>query len=150
MVFFDRGALLIAGCVFCGVFGGLPMADAAGVGQTGAGLPYYIGGVTSQEPKDVALRRPRHNFVLQVVSGLSGGPIADAEAKISDASGKLLLGVAMDGPWLLITLEPGRYRVAVRFQDEVMHRDVEIAAKGQSELTLGFRSSPEVSLLLQR
>ena len=82
-----RAVLLSAVCAFCTLLTTWSGAHAAGASQTEAGLAHYSGGVTDLELKEVALRRPRHNFVLQVVSALSGGPIADAEVKITDIAG---------------------------------------------------------------
>ena len=79
-------------------------------------------------------------------SSLSGGPVADAQVRISDATDKVVLDTAMDGPWLLVSMAPGRYRVVVTFQDETLRREVEIPASGQRELAVGFRSAGEVSL----
>ena len=132
---------------FWALFAALAPANATDLYRTVAGLRYYTGGVTTEELRAVALLRTRHNFVLQVVSGLSGGPIADADVRITSPAGKVLLAAPMDGPWLLVSLLPGRYRIAVSFQDELLQREVEIAATGQSRMTLSFRSSPEVSLL---
>ncbi len=109
-------------------------------------LPYVTGGVTPKELKAIASRRAQFSFARVARSSLSGGPVADAQVRISDARSKVVLDAAMDGPWLLVSMVPGRYQVAVTFQDETLRSDIEIPASGQRELEVRFRSASEVSL----
>ena len=121
-------------------------AEATDLRRTGAGLAYVTGGVTPQELKAIASQRSQFSFAVVARSSLSGGPVADAQVRIIDASGKQVLDVAMDGPWLLAAIAPGRYQVTVKFQDETLRREVDVPATGQRELAVSFRSATEVSL----
>ena len=121
-------------------------AEATDLRRTSTGLAYLTGGVTPQELKAIATQRSQFSFSLVARSSLSGGPVADAQVRIIDASGKQVLDAAMDGPWLLVAIAPGRYQVTVTFQDETLRRDVDVPATGQRELAVSFRSATEVSL----
>lgn len=119
---------------------------AADVGRADPGARHLTGGVTPQELKAIAARRSEFSFALYARSRLSGGLVADARVHISDGADQVVLDAAMDGPWLLVSMVPGRYRVTVTFQDEILHREVEIPARGQRELVVDFRSAGEASL----
>ena len=56
--------------------------------------------------------------------------VADARMHISDGADQVVLDSAMDGSWLLVSMAPGRSRFTVTFQNEILHRQVEIPAKG--------------------
>ena len=136
-------AAVIAMAIAMAMIGAMAAAD---VGRADPGARHLTGGVTPQELKAIAARRGEFSFALYARSRLSGGPVADARVHISDGAGQVVLNAAMDGPWLLVSMVPGRYRVTVTFQDEILHREVEIPARGQRELVVDFRSAGEVSL----
>ena len=72
--------------------------------------------------------------------------VADARMHISDGADQVVLDSAMDGSWLLVSMAPGRSRFTVTFQNKILHREVEIPAKGQRERVSDFRSAGEVLL----
>lgn len=113
---------------------------------TDKGVAYVLGGVTESELATIASVRPKFNLAVYTRSDLSGAALCDAQIRVTDAQGQTVLDVAMDGPWLLSTLPPGKYQVTATFQNETQQRSFEISPKGSSELRLGFRSDPQVSL----
>ena len=132
--------LLVLGLVAAG------SVAATEVRRSATGLPYVTGGVTAQELKAIATQRAQYSFALVARSSLSGGPVADAQVRISDAADKVVLDAAMDGPWLLVSMAPGQYKLVVSFQDETQRRNIDIPASGQREVEVRFRSASEVSL----
>ncbi len=123
------------------------LAAATEVKSLANGVPYLLGGVTEGELADIEATRSKFNLAIYTRSTLSGAAVCDARVTIFDTTtGKLILELPMDGPWLLSTLPEGRYKITATFQNERQERSIEIAAFGQRELQLGFRSDPQVSL----
>lgn len=67
--------------------------------------------------------------------------LADVEARILDAAGKELVRVRCDSPWLLLKLEPARYRVEGTFRNLVKASNFVAPAKGQARIIVRF---PEI------
>ena len=68
--------------------------------------------------------------------------LADLDVSIADAKGERLAAVRCGGPWLLVNLGPGKYRVRATF-DHRLTKTVTIAAppQGQKRIVIAF---PEV------
>ncbi|MEZ5669540.1 MAG: hypothetical protein R3F55_19300 [Alphaproteobacteria bacterium] len=60
--------------------------------------------------------------------------LADVLTRISDAAGNVVLETGCDGPWLLVDLAPGRYRVTATFAGETRTVDVSVGTQKRDQL----------------
>jgi hypothetical protein len=106
-----RPAFLTATIALVLALGGPSGALAITQGTTAQGASFVSGGVGVGERN--ALERRKHDFNLRVVTAAkgSGAFLAGATVKITDRSGRTVLESTLDGPWLLVGLEPGEYTV---------------------------------------
>lgn len=128
-------------------------AGAAVEGSTPDGVRYASGGVSAEE--QAALRGRFNQFTLRVATAAkgSGAHLASVQARITDAAGKLVLEHRLEGPWLLANLPAGRYRVELRNlaqnaaagSEQVERRDVTVAARRLTELTVHFEAPADTA-----
>jgi hypothetical protein len=127
---------------------------AAGVAYAQAPLPrehtvgavsYVSGGIGSDEAQ--ALREASVDYPLMLeLAAAAGGPrdeyISNAEVRIADSRGTLLLDARADGPLLLVRLPAGRYVVDVQWNGVHRQKTVEIGERHQ-HLLLEFPGSAD-------
>lgn len=80
--------------------------------QVHNGIEFRAGGVGVDERE--ALRTVMHDYNLWLSFTRKGSSAyaADTEVTIRDARGHIVLEALADGPWLLVKLPPGQYRVS--------------------------------------
>jgi hypothetical protein len=119
-------------------------ARAASEGTTLAGRPFVSGGVT-QDERD-ALSALRSRYALEVVTAArgSGAYLAGVHVTVIGENGRKLLDTALDGPWLLVDLAPGRYTVDATLGGQAQSRTVTIPAGGRREAYFYFDVEAEV------
>jgi hypothetical protein len=128
---------------------------AAGVACAQAPLPrehavgavsYVSGGIGNDEAQ--ALREASVDYPLTLeLAAAAGGPrdeyISNAEVRIADSRGALLLDTRTDGPLLLVRLPAGTYAVDVQWNGVHRHKTVEIGERRQ-HLLLEFPGSADL------
>lgn len=107
-------------------------------GKTAQGEPYVSGGVAFGE--SAALDKRRADFSLWVVTAAkkTGSYLAEAQVKITDASGKTVLDTKLDGPWLLVDLKLGRYTVEASFGNQTQRKTTTIHKGDHHEMMFYF------------
>ena len=81
-------------------------------------------------------------FNLKLVFAMkSGGYVSGARVTLADAGGKTLLDTTSEGPWLLVKLPSGRYRVIATLSGKTIERKTAVNAANLK--TLDFRWSSE-------
>ena len=134
--------------------GALLLAAAAGVGaafegSTPGGVRYASGGVSNEEQDALRARFAQYTLRVATAARGSGAHMAGVQARILDSSGQLVLEHRLEGPWLLANLPAGRYRIELRSPAEgtstaqVQRRDVTIAARGMTDVTVHFDTAGE-------
>lgn len=104
------------------------------VDSTAQGLRYYSGGVGLDERE--AVNRQFGHYGLRIeVAEKSGAYIVDVGIRLSDASGRSLLEVHMDGPVLLVDVPPGTYRIDASYGAQQQSRKVTVSAGQQTKTT---------------
>ena len=89
-----------------------PAAFALQRGTTPAGGAYVSGGISESEQAMLRAERSTHTFWLITAAKGSGAYLADVLVRITDArNGQPVLEHRLDGPFLMVDLPPGRYRV---------------------------------------
>lgn len=72
-----------------------------------------------------------------VIAGKGGQFVADSDIIISQES-KEILAVHCGGPWLLVKLSAGRYRIAAVLEGQSTSGEAVVPATGQSQVILRF------------
>lgn len=112
------------------------MADESASWQDQNGTVYLTGGIGDEELARIVEARKDFNVRL-LMAEKTGAYIADVRVKISDGKGKPVLDVAGAGPFLLVKLARGSYRVDADYAGRTLTRKFDVSGG----------SGPEVSLL---
>ena len=127
-------------------------ADTVGAatdGSTPGGIRYASGGVSNEEQDAMRARFAQYTLRVATAAKGSGAYMAGVRARIIDSSGRLVLEHVLDGPWLLVNLPAGRYRIELRSGAEgaagaqVQRRDVTVGARGMTDVTVHFDAAGE-------
>jgi hypothetical protein len=120
-------------------------ARAATAGTTLAGRAYVSGGVTQDEREALAAQRGRYALEVITAARGSGAYLAGVRVRVTDESGRTVLDTMLDGPWLLVDLAPGRYRIDAVLGGTTQSRTVAIPAGGHREAYFYFDVEAEVA-----
>jgi hypothetical protein len=123
-------------------------AQATQQGTTTDGSQYLSGGV-SQDERD-ALKAQRDHFSLWIVTAQqkTGAYLSAVHLTITDAQKKLVFDAPLDGPWLLVDLPLGTYRVGAEFEGQSQHRATTVHTGDHHQVMFYFSGSgdsPSVS-----
>lgn len=103
----------VAGAALCWTLAAAP-ALALQVSPPDAATRYACGGIGQSEQLQMKALRPAYSLWVSTVSQVGGAFLADARLRVSaegDAAPRVDL--RMDGPWCLLALPEGRYRIEV-------------------------------------
>ena len=67
--------------------------------------------------------------------------VADVKVQVTDAAGKLLVDTVIDGPWLILKLPAGRYRVQAQVNGAAQGGNIEVDS-GSQEFGFQFKLAP--------
>lgn len=111
-------------------------ADSDGVVLRAGGIPYASGGVGTESID--RLNRVVGDFNLKLVfAANSGSYLSDVQVAISDGKGKELLSKTSLGPWFLVKLPAGKYRIVANFAGKAETREITVG--GEKLATIDFR-----------
>lgn len=113
-------------------------ALAATEGKTAQGEPYVSGGVALGEKEALKERRPDFSLWVVTAAKKSGSFLADARVKITDEAGKTVLDTKLDGPWLLVNLKVGKYKVDASFGKQTLEKTTNIQKGDHHEMLFYF------------
>ena len=113
-------------------------AVAISVGTTSQGLPYVTGGITDDERSELDANAVPHGLKVVTVARESGDYLADARVVIADADGRKLLDAQLDGPFLQLELDPGRYVVDAQFERQVVSKEIVVGSQAPRVLVFAF------------
>lgn len=121
--------LAIGGC--CQL--ALASAPALPAVQHSGPVTYLSGGVGLDESQ--AMKDAMHDYrlVLEFVGQTAYGNeyLAGVPVEITDAHGKNVLEASANGPFMLVSLAPGRYMVAASYDNKTEQRTVRVRPDGQ-------------------
>ena len=128
--------LALAGAGAVAAVGSLPAERQAG------GVSYVTGGVAEDEVEAFKLARGSYPLSIELVQQ-SGGKnefTADAQVRVTDRSGNVVLDAKADGPFMLVRLPPGSYRVQATLNGRTVEatKPVTVGAKGGVQTMLVF------------
>lgn len=96
--------------------------------ETDTGIMYMTGGVGMESRASMDMAADHYNLKV-VVASTSGAYLADALVTIKDAAGKQVFETMADGPWLLVKLPKGTYRVMAAIDDRQKIRKVSVSSR---------------------
>jgi hypothetical protein len=117
---------------------GSPPALALSEGVTAQGLAFISGGVGQDERETMSVRRNQFSLHVTAAARRSGAYLGDVRVRIVDAAGKIVLETTMDGPWLLVGLALGEYRVEASHGEQALTKTTKIHASDLHEVFFYF------------
>jgi len=90
---------------------------------TDQGVAYLGGGVGVEERDWMQNLEQEYNLKL-IFAGVDGKYLADIAVDIQDDNGDRVLETYVDGPWLLVNLPPGSYRITAACRGSAKSRTV--------------------------
>jgi len=121
----------------------LPAVAAVQTGTVDNGVRYAMGGVGLGEREELRTMFGDYNLWVSTAAR-NGNYLADVDVRVVDErSGDVMLQGAVNGPWLLAELPPGRYIVQATSPDGVaLSRHVQVGRNGLQRALLSFRQRP--------
>jgi hypothetical protein len=132
---FDRSAMAAAmtvGLIALGAPGADARAELPPL-KTQNGVQYVSGGIGSDESQSLRAAMPQYPLALIFASPEAGNVaayLADVQVAITDSAGKTVLNTKSDGPYLLVKLPPGKYKVSANAGGKIQTHDVDVPASG--------------------
>ena len=114
-------------------------------GRTSQDRPFVSGGVDEAEIADIRTKQPFFALSLLTAAKGSGAYLAGVRVRILDGKGQSVVETEMDGPYLLVDLQPGKYQLEAVNEGETQKRALAIAEGRQQRLVIYFKSDADVS-----
>jgi hypothetical protein len=128
-------ALALTGAGVFAAVGVLPPERQAG------NVTYVTGGVAQDQSEAFKLARSSYPLSIELVQK-SGGKnefTADAQVQVSDSAGNVVLNAKAEGPFMLVRVAPGTYRVQATLNGRTVEaKPVTVGAKGGAQAMLVF------------
>lgn len=131
----------VLGAALASAFGA---AGALTSGTTPEGVAYVCGGVGREETAQMRSQFGSYDLWVTTAAQRSGRWLADAQVRISDSHDRVVFDQRLDGPWLLVKLPPGSYRVEATSAAESGHepqhqtKTTTVSARGLRQLIFYF------------
>lgn len=120
--------------------------------KTPGGLAYLSGGISVGDRATMQSERADYSLWVATVAKPSGAYLAGAKLRVVDLKSKTaVLEREMEGPWLMVSLPAGQYRVEATFKadgsdkPQTLSEQVNIAPGGQRQAMMRFDSKALVS-----
>jgi hypothetical protein len=110
------------------------------------GIAYVTGGVSEDEASAFRQARSSYPLSVELVQQKDGRSqfTADADVRVLDGAGKAVLEARADGPFMLLRLPPGQYRVQATLNGRTVEsKPVAVSAGRSAQATLSFPSTPD-------
>lgn len=108
--------------------------------QESQGVSYVTGGVSLDESTAIKAAMSGYPLVVEVYRNAGGKNdyTASSELTITAAKGGKVFSTAMQGPFALLRLKPGRYQIKVDYEGQSKQRSIQVRAGGSSHATFVF------------
>lgn len=120
---------------------GAQAADAPPERQAG-GVAYVTGGVSDDEAAWFKDMRGSYPLAIELVRNNAGKQeyTADAQVRVVDRGGRPVFEAKADGPFILVRLPPGAYRVQASLDGQAIEKPVSVKATGSTRAVLVFQT----------
>lgn len=139
-----KSNLLAAAITATAVLMSVPV-HALEVRTTAEGIAYLSGGVSLEEVEELQSKGRGFGLSLLTAARGSGAHLSDAQVRIVNARNVTVLETTMTGPYLMVGLPPGNYRVEATVDGDTQRVTTAVPANGQRKLVLYFKSTAELS-----
>ncbi|AXF12638.1 hypothetical protein CUJ91_32060 (plasmid) [Paraburkholderia graminis] len=97
------------------------------------GVSFITGGVGEDEV--AAFRSAAHRYNLRMtLASKAGSYLSDVDVTITSKSGRLVLAVRTEGPFLFVALPAGAYQIAAKADHVAQTRKIVVPSSGANEL----------------
>ena len=105
------------------------------------GIPYASGGIGLESRQALLAKQGDYNLMV-TLARRDGHYLGGATIAIRDRTGKTVLEIEAEGPWILAKLPPGIYTVDAKVGSAARSSRVAIAAKGLKRVRLIWDREP--------
>lgn len=106
--------------------------------QTQGEVTFVSGGVGIDEQNALQAMRDDYNLNLLFSVKETGEYLSDVKVHITDSSGNTVLETVSDGPMLFAKLKPGRYKITVDLNGQVIHKTAIVGGKQRTSLSFAL------------
>jgi hypothetical protein len=106
------------------------------------GISYVTGGVSDDEAALFKQARSGYPLAIELLRNQAGKHeyTADAQVRVIDRSGKVVLDARADGPFMLVRLPPGQYRVQATLDGQTVEsKAVTVGTSGTAQAVIAFK-----------
>lgn len=139
----DRASVLLAALLLAGAtLAGIAQAQLPPA-QTSNGVQYVTGGFGQEESS--AFKQQKSSFALALTFAVSGGSDASSpyagnvQVQLRNAQGGTVLSATSTGPYFLVNLEPGTYKLDATYEGVTQSKEVTIAQGKTTELKFTWK-----------
>lgn len=134
-------ALALAGMLLAGAgFTSSAWAELPPLQHQGA-VTYVSGGIGIDE--STSFKQAMSHYPLAMTfaeqEGKQGDYLADVKVVIKNARLNTVLDTTAQGPYMLVKLQPGHYRISATFKDQTKTRNITIGRKGSEHLVFEWK-----------
>jgi len=134
-------ALVLSGFA-CAVSVGAMAATGLPAEHQAGSVSYVTGGVSDDEAAAFKAMKGSYPLAIELdrrqADGARAEFTADANVKVIDRNGGVVLDAKADGPFMLVKLAPGQYRVQATLNGRMLEKAVTVGAGGHAQATLAF------------
>jgi hypothetical protein len=120
--------LALCGAVVAAWPGAAALAESSG--STAQGHRFVTGGIAEGERAMLSEHHPSSGLWVVTAAEGTGAYLAGVDVAIKDSEGNRVLDTRLDGPWLLVDLDPGRYTVTADFGGQKETRQATVGQQG--------------------
>jgi hypothetical protein len=108
--------------------------------QRAGDVAFVTGGVSDDEAAVFKSAMGNYPLAIEVVQSNAGRGLytAGATVQVTRRNGEVMLNTRADGPFVLVRLPPGSYRVDATFNGRTISKDVSVAQNGSAHAVLSF------------
>lgn len=119
----------------CVLFSVLAVAEQSLIKPQSQGeVTFVSGGVGIDEQNALQAMRDDYNLNLLFSVKETGEYLSDVKVRIADSSGNTVLETVSDGPMLFAKLKPGRYKITVDLNGQVIDKTATVVGKQRTSL----------------
>ena len=109
------------------------------------GISYITGGIGEDEVQEFRAAAPRYNLRMTFASK-AGNYLSDVDVTITAGSGRHLLFVRTEGPFLFVRMPAGTYRITAQTSRTSESRTIRVPARGSVDMRFSWddRDDPRV------
>jgi hypothetical protein len=108
--------------------------------QRAGDVAFVTGGVSDDEAAVFKSAMGSYPLAIEVVQSNAGRGLytAGATVQVTRRNGDVMLNTRADGPFVLVRLPPGSYRVDATFNGRTISKDVSVGQNGSTHAVLSF------------